>query len=102
MVVRSILERPQPEIKHAELLARTHQFASRLSGSDCLVLDRTVRSLAFSKTTTPGIGVMRVMGLMGLMGPADPEADKNVQCCQELEPGLEGIRLRTAGTAETA
>ena len=45
---------------------------------------------------------MGLMGLMGLMGPADPEADKNVQCCQELEPGLEGIRLRTAGTAETA
>ena len=33
-----------------------------------------MRILAFSKITTPGIGVM------GVMGSADPEADKNVQC----------------------
>ena len=39
--------------------------------------NNAVRSLGFSKTTTPGIGVMRVMGLMG---SADPEADKPVQC----------------------
>ena len=38
--------------------------------------NNAVRSLGFSKTTTPGIGVMRVMGLMG---SADPEADKNVR-----------------------
>ena len=34
-----------------------------------------VRILDFSKSTTQGMGVMRVMGVMGVMGPGKPEAD---------------------------